>query len=770
MSNNYSVKKAFALFALLFVFNLQAQECTAPIGLVTGGVGMTHARFYWSVPQTLPSQGYDWQLTLTGEATVLQSGTVQSATILTLNLTAETAYTLQLRAHCAESLTSSWIEHNFTTKGEFTTQEGQIGAGADANPLFDGTYGPMLYPLTAQRNGSVANMLFTQAEMQGTGIPTGANITGVAFEKLNATYGGDAYPDLRMRLFAKNSTATAPLSTETTFGDIINAHTEVSDNPAYDLQATIGWINFPFEDTFQYTGGSFEFATAMYQNGQTAQFSNFVIWQYTAGYKDYLVGAWPINTVPMDENLVLNHMSGSGQYKNRPNIKVFYEVSNIPTAINVVAQGNVLPQITQNGGTLQLVAPIAPSYVSQEKTWHIVSGAEFATLSANGLVTATANGTVTVQATSADNAAVNDTIEISITNQIVAVNSLEITVADNAPAAITTDDGTLQLIATVLPSNSNQNVVWSTISGNAFAYVLPNGIVTAINNGTAVIQAVSAEDSTILDTIEVTITNQIVTVNSLEITVADNAPAAITTDDGTLQLIATVLPSNSNQNVVWSTISGNASAYVLPNGIVTAINNGTAVIQAVSAEDSTILDTIEVTITNQIVAVNSLTISVENDAAPVITTGGGTLQLIATVLPSNSVQSVVWSTISGNAFAYVMPNGVVTAIGNGTATIQAVSTEDNTVSDTIEITITGVLGLGDYAKEDIIIYPNPAKTQLTIQSPSEVGQVTIYNMLGQEVLEQKGGSINIGSLAQGSYMIMFELANGQSFTRRIIKE
>ena len=858
MFNNYiNLKKMLLAFAVFFTISLNAQNCNAPGGLVNGGIGMHHARVYWSSA----AAGYDWQITLNGNAQAVQSGTVPTGSLLITGLSVNTAYTVKVRTHCQDNTTSGWTELNFSTKNTISTAEGQLGTGADANPAFDGTYGPMLYPLTTARNGSVANMLYTQLEMQTTGIPVGANITGVAFEKLNGAYGGDNYPDLRMRLFAKNSMATAPLSMQTTYGEIMSGHTEVSDDPAFDLPATIGWINFPFETNFQYTGGAFEFATAMYQNGQTAQFSNFIVWHYTAGTQDYMIGAWPINTVPMDENLVLSHNSGGSQYKKRPNMKIFYEVSNAVTGINVMTQNNIAAQITQNQGTLQLVAPITPSTISQEKiwsivsgvafatispsglvtatgngtvtvqavtadnatitdtieititgqlapvtaitvatannvpavittdngilqltatvtptnasqnvTWSIVSGTEFATVDANGLVTATNNGTVTVQAVSAENAAVADTIEITISNQIVAVAGIIVSVANNAEPAITTDNETLQLEAVITPVNSNQNIVWTIVSGSEFASVDANGLVTAINNGTVTVQAASAENDAIADTIEITISNQIVAVAGITVSVANDAEPVITTDNGTLQLEAVITPANSNQNVVWTIVSGSEFASVDANGLVTAINNGTVTVQAASAENASIADTIEITISNQIVAVSSLTIAVADDAEPVITSDEGTLQLVATILPSNSEQDVEWSIESGSENASVDANGLVTAIENGIVVVKAVSSENVTISDTIEITISGqVLGTDDFNRNDIVVYPNPAQTIVTIQS-EDVNSVMVFSLTGQLLLQEKNNTINVAALAQGNYILKFEQKDGKQFSKRIIKE
>jgi len=92
----------------------------------------------------------------------------------------------------------------------------------------------------------------------------------------------------------------------------------------------------------------------------------------------------------------------------------------------------------------------------------------------------------------------------------VAVASVTVSVQNGDTPAISTLGGTLQLLSTVLPSNANQNVVWSITSGNTFATVSQSGLVTATANGSVVIRATSAESATIYGEITLTITNQTV--------------------------------------------------------------------------------------------------------------------------------------------------------------------------------------------------------------------------------------------------------------------
>lgn len=419
MLKNYKKKGSIATAAiivsmLLLTNGLKAQEaCAVPDAVTAANLGVAHTKLSWAGPETNPADGYEWQVKIAGSEDILQSGTTPSVWVLINQLQPATNYVINLRALCSNVQYSEWTTQNVTTLPLISNLEGQIGNGTNANAGFDASYAPIMYNGVTTRNGSVANVLYTAAEIEGFNMPVGASITSIAFEKLNNARGGDEYPDMRMRIFAKNSATVAPLSTATTYGDILAGHTEVMDNPDYILPATIGWINFPFGEPFEYTGEGLEVATATYQNGQTAQFSSWVIWQYTSGYSDHIIGAWPINSVPMSENLILSH----NIYRNRPNIKIFYNVSNVATTIEAATLNNAAAEITENQGSLQLSSAIIPEYVSQATVWEIVSGSEYATISQEGVVSAFANGTVVVRAITADNSDLFDDITITITNQ-----------------------------------------------------------------------------------------------------------------------------------------------------------------------------------------------------------------------------------------------------------------------------------------------------------------------------------------------------------------
>jgi Predicted beta-xylosidase len=74
--------------------------------------------------------------------------------------------------------------------------------------------------------------------------------------------------------------------------------------------------------------------------------------------------------------------------------------------------------ITAKAGTLQLNAAVLPNNATNKAvTWSIESGAQFATITADGLLKAVADGTVTVKAASVSNPSVSSTIVITISGQ-----------------------------------------------------------------------------------------------------------------------------------------------------------------------------------------------------------------------------------------------------------------------------------------------------------------------------------------------------------------
>jgi hypothetical protein len=71
------------------------------------------------------------------------------------------------------------------------------------------------------------------------------------------------------------------------------------------------------------------------------------------------------------------------------------------------------------------------------------------------------------------------------------------------------------------------------------------------------------------------------------------------------------------------------------------------------------------------------------------------------------------------------------------------------------------------------MYPNPVKNTLTVEANSNIQKVSIYNVLGQEVMakspKSNAATLQTGSLQKGVYMVKTEI-DGNVSTSKIIKE
>lgn len=81
------------------------------------------------------------------------------------------------------------------------------------------------------------------------------------------------------------------------------------------------------------------------------------------------------------------------------------------------------------------------------------------------------------------------------------------------------------------------------------------------------------------------------------------------------------------------------------------------------------------------------------------------------------------------------------------------------------------LSSSEFAVSQFSLYPNPTKNQFTIQLDNtiQLKQVTIYNILGQEVLTSKNVVVNTSSLVSGSYIIEVSTNKGKSSKKLIIE-
>jgi len=356
------------------------------------------------------------------------------------------------------------------------------------------------------------------------------------------------------------------------------------------------------------------------------------------------------------------------------------------------------------------------------------------------------------------------------------VKSLSV-VGANGATEISEPGGTLQMQATVLPEYaSNKTVTWSvtTVPAANVARISSSGVLTAVRNGTATVKATANDGSGIESTTIITITGQPIAVTSVTVGGAGGVNE-ITAPGGTLQMQATVLPENaSNHTVEWSITPETGIAEISGSGLLTATANGTVTVRATATDGSNRYGEVNIAISGQIVQVTSVTVA-GADGLSSITANGGTLQMIATVLPADATDKTVsWSITPATGVATIGNSGLLTATANGTVTVYATANDDSGEYGEATITVSGqtVTGSEDILFLNLKIYPNPFADALYIAG-AEGSTLRLLDAAGAVVHTQKitGANelISLEQLAAGVYFLRIE-KDGQTKTEKIVKE
>ena len=170
-------------------------------------------------------------------------------------------------------------------------------------------------------------------------------------------------------------------------------------------------------------------------------------------------------------------------------------------------------------------------------------------------------------------------------------------------STITTTGGTLQIVETVLPANaSNPAVAWSVTPGTGNGSISPTGMLTAIADGTVTVTATSTDGSNVSGSTVITISNQSPSalVDSIDVYGLGRI-FTISTAQGQLQMVADVYPTNASNNVIWNMLpGGTGAASISSSGMLTALANGTVIVEANATDGSMVSGTAVITLTNQI--------------------------------------------------------------------------------------------------------------------------------------------------------------------------
>ena len=376
------------------------------------------------------------------------------------------------------------------------------------------------------------------------------------------------------------------------------------------------------------------------------------------------------------------------------------------------------------GSTLQLKVTVTPEGLSDTETEWKSSDTSVATVSADGLVTAKSKGTVTITVTVKNGSETRTaTYEITVLKPVTKVTvipaTLELFVGDEIEIG-------KAFSVTVEPVDADYSgFKYSTSTPGIIS--VSEGKIEGVKAGsvTLYITPHSANPNNLKAEVKITVKAKVE-----GITIQGGSTQTVQVKK-TLQLKASITPSNASQEVTWSS-SKPAVATVDANGLVTGVTAGTTVITATSKENPSIKATCTVRVEN----VNIPVSSVELDRSSLSLTKGGEYTLNATVKPDDATDKTVSWRSSNTSVATVDSNGKIKAIAGGSSTITATAGGVSAkCSVTVSVPVTSVslnktslnLMVGDTETLSATIYPSDATNKNVTWKSSNTSVATVQS-------------------------------------------
>ena len=336
-------------------------------------------------------------------------------------------------------------------------------------------------------------------------------------------------------------------------------------------------------------------------------------------------------------------------------------ISNVQTITINAPSSTVKP-----GNTITLTPNVLPEDAEDKSVTWSSSNLAYATVDANGVVTANAAGagkSVVITATANDGSGVSGTYTLYI--ETIPVTGITI----KGSATNVTAGDKVNLSATVAPSNAtNSGITWSS-SNTAYATVDANGVVTtkAAGAGKSVVITATANDGS---GVKSTFNINIKKVNVTKISLSTTTKTVQAGKKATVK--AAIAPTNATNKAITWTSSNTKFATVNSKGVVTTKKAGigkTVTITAKAKDGSGKKSSIKIKIVKTVkVSKIKLTTSSKTVKA------GKKVTVKAAITPVNATNKKVTWTSSNKDYATVNSKGVVTTkkAGKGkTVTITA---------------------------------------------------------------------------------------------------
>ena len=337
------------------------------------------------------------------------------------------------------------------------------------------------------------------------------------------------------------------------------------------------------------------------------------------------------------------------------------------------------------GSTLQFSKEVLPKNATDTSViWSVENQTGQATITQGGLLNAVSGGTVMVKTMAADSSGVADSLMITITVPDILIDSILI-----EPEGSVTDIYTgmsHQFFAEILPEDATvKSVVWQVENLTGEANITQEGLLNTVSEGIVRVKATARDGSGVADSMEVNISVPEILVDSIHIVSEGGITEIITGMPH--QFTAEVLPEDATvKSVVWQVKNLTGEANITQEGLLNTISKGTIWVKSTASDGSGIADSILITISDQKILVDSITISSAGGVTEIST--GMTLQFTAEILPQDAtVQTVEWQVENLTGEANISGDGLLTAISAGSVAVYVIAGDGSGTRDSMQISI-----------------------------------------------------------------------------------
>ncbi|MGM9636479.1 MAG: Ig domain-containing protein [Eubacteriales bacterium] len=353
-----------------------------------------------------------------------------------------------------------------------------------------------------------------------------------------------------------------------------------------------------------------------------------------------------------------------------------YEICTVTVVVPATSLTLDDSEVTLDAGmSRQLTYQIAPADTSDKTITWTTSDETIATVDSFGIVRGISEGEAVIKATTSNG--------LSATCKIIVTESVQSIFLDASELTLELG-GTRQLVATLVPAGS-ADVIW-TSSDASVVSVDPEGNLTAVKVGLAVISAQTTDGKSATCVVSVVNTSVSITFDPAEVTLYKGS---------SLELKPIITPENYQDTYTW-TSSDRLVVQVSNSGVLTAKGIGTATVTVTGATG--ISASIKVTVEKAAEVVNVTGITIDSTIIEV--REGEFADIPVTITPANATDtSVTYQILTSNCTSIKIKDGKIFAVSTGTYA-QIVAVSSNGIQS--NVAMVRVLPISDTLKNQAI--------------------------------------------------------------------